>query len=189
MTVPDIQQPTVRGSHRVDPHTLSPAQCASVRHHPSSNVVATEQACPRCGFQAPATDATATAILAIPDVWASLLHSGAAENTLLEAARLRDELHVVANRISRVLAVPGSAVLAAVRIDAPTAWKRPTSGDQLVALLRFAAERLAAVLTPLSPAEWRLTGRAGSRSLAVRDLALIPLHRSHARLTNGRSCL
>ena len=126
-----------------------------------------------------------TAILAIPDQWARVLHSTATQSMLIDTARLRDELHVVANRITRVLAAPGSAIVPAVRIETPTAWTRPTNADQLITLMRFAADRLAGVLDSLRPEDWNLTGRAGRTSMSVCDLALIPLHRSHRRLTSG----
>jgi hypothetical protein len=142
----------------------------------------------RCGFRAPASRDVAAEILAIPGRWARVLRKGATDEVLLEAARLGDELHVVASRVWRVLAAAGSAIVPAVRIDAPTTWTRPTNADQLVASLRLAAERLAAVMSQSTTRDWSPTGRAGRGSLRVNDLALIPLHRSHARLTQGRTC-
>jgi|GEM_PF-3592200 len=188
MTVSDIQPPAVRGSPLIDQHALSAARAASVHRHPSSNVLIPGPTCARCGFRVPAVHNVPSAILAIADQWAPVLRRGGTENALIEAARLRDEVHVVANRVSRVLADPGSAILAGVRIDTPTAWTRSTNGDQLMVLLRLAVERLAALVAPLGATDWGLTGRAGQASLSIRDLTLVPLHRSHGRLTRGQTC-
>ena len=186
MTISALKPADVRGSPA--PATHRTGMGLALWRHPSSHKFPGVPACPRCGFEPPATPDIASAILAIPDEWASLLSHDTTETMLAEAARLRDELHVVANRISRVLAVPGAAVLATVRIDSPTAWTRTIGPDQLIALLKMAAERLAELVRSLRPADWHLTGRAGRKSLSIRDLALLPLHRSHARLTRGRTC-
>jgi hypothetical protein len=188
MSYPDIQPPAARGSPALDPHSLSPARAASVHRHPSSPEVAAPQTCLRCGFEAPAASDVVAEILRIPDRWAPGLRSSATPQLLIGAARTRDELHVVANRIARVLAMPGSATLAEMPLDTPTASARLTNADHLITVLRLAAERLARVVSSLRQEDWSLTGQAGRTSISVRDLALIPLHRSHGRLTRGQMC-
>lgn len=189
MTIFDLQDDRARGSPAPDsPSALDLMRAAAVQRHPSSNLRADVEGCSRCGFAAPAMDDVATALATIPDQWADLLDADATRTMIHEAARLRDELHVVANRISRVLADPGSAVLASARIDSPTSWARSTDPGQVLALMRLAADRLAAVLGSLDPPDWQLTGRAGRLSLSILELAVIPLHHSHARLTRGRTC-
>jgi hypothetical protein len=107
---------------------------------------------------------------------------------LESAARLRDELHVVANRIRRLRAMPGSSILANVSVDATTALSRTSNVAHLLAMLSVSAERLADLLSRLEPEEWDVRGRVGSREVTVAELVLMPLHRSHARLTHGAAC-
>jgi hypothetical protein len=94
-----------------------------------------------------------------------------------EAARARDELHAVANRIARILVAPGSS-LAAVHIETPTALAQPTSIDLVVELLRMEADRLAAITDSIDE-QWDWVGYVGSQAVTVRQLADVPLHTAH----------
>ncbi len=163
------------------------ARAASVGRHPSSSRATRPGECPSCGFRSPPRHALASAVEAVPDRWAAVLGADPADELLDAAARVRDELHVIANRIGRVLAAPGAAVVAAVAsIEAPAAG--PRSPDHLVVLQRLAARRLADLLASLGAADWELCGRVGARSVTVAELAVVPLHRSHARLATGATC-
>ena len=55
-------------------------------------------------------------------------------------------------------------------------------------MLSVSAERLADLLSRLEPEEWDVRGRVGTREVTVAELVLMPLHRSHARLTHGAAC-
>jgi hypothetical protein len=107
---------------------------------------------------------------------------------LESAARLRDELHVVANRIRRLRAMPGSSTLPNVSVDATTALSRTSNVDQLLAMLSVSAARLADLVSRLELEEWDVRGRVGTREVTVAELVLMPLHRSHARFTHGAAC-
>jgi hypothetical protein len=102
---------------------------------------------------------------------------------LEEVARLRDEMHAVANRVARLLAAPGST-LAAMDIGRPSALAGPSSADLLVALLAMAAERLADIAEALDDRRWRLVGRLGPEPTTVGQLIALPLHRAHRLLAD-----
>src|SRR5690606_5017484 len=122
------------------------------------------------------------AIRALPSRWAAALGAGRCE-TVEDAARQRDELHAVANRVARLLVAPGSTV-SPVRIDVPTESARPPSTDLLVELLRIEADRLADLAGSIG-AEWGWIGRVGIGPVTASELAAVPLHTSHQLLTRG----
>jgi hypothetical protein len=99
-----------------------------------------------------------------------------------EAARLRDELHAVANRVTRLLDVPG-ARLAEMDIGVPTPLAGPSSPQLVLALLTMAAERLADIADHLGEEEWRATGQLGSEIVTIGQLVEVPLHRAHRILS------
>ncbi len=103
-------------------------------------------------------------------------------------AFLRDELHLVANRIERIRAVPGTAIVAALPSVMPTARHRIASGPHLLTLLQLAVDRLTEITSDLEPSEWLARGQLGSLEVSIEQLAVLPLHRSYARLTQQRLC-
>jgi hypothetical protein len=161
-------------------------RAASVRRHPSSQQSGAPPSCARCGFRSPAASAIPSAITAVANEWEVALHNGTDPALRDAAARLRDEVHVVTNRVVRLVGtstgvelppIPGS--LGPSRTDDP---------GQLTALLRIAAVSLAAVLGSLAAQDWERRGRMGHRWVSVLDLALLPLHHSHARLAGVSVC-
>lgn len=138
--------------------------------------------CDQCGFRPPARGELPREIRTLPSRWAAALRSNGSD-ALKDAARLRDELHAVANRVARLLVSPGST-LSPVRIDVPTELARPPSTDLLIELLRIEADRLAD-LTESIGAEWGWIGRVGVGPVTVTALAAVPLHTSHRMLTTG----
>ena len=160
----------------------TPEHAASVRRHPSPSRATDVVICIRCGFRAPDRADLPGEIAAIPARWRAVL-STASPAQLEAGARLRDELHAVANRIGRLRAAPGSAVRATLSIDAPTALSRTLNSEHLLAMFSSSAQRLADLTLSLDATEWNLRTRAGAGCISVAELALMPLHHSHARLT------
>ena len=77
---------------------------------------------------------------------------------VVRAAWLRDELHVVTNRVARLLVAPGSDLsIVTLAATAPLA-AADVPGGVTVALLRRAAERLARVVESLGADEWERRG-------------------------------
>ena len=194
MKTRDTARHAARGSPRAEAlparRTITPptpAHAASMRRHPSSNRAEDGPTCNRCGFRTPDRTDIPCEIAAIASKWRPVLPT-APPSQLEGAARLRDELHVVANRISRLRAAPGSPVLATLSIDAPTALRRTASVEHLLVMLDISAQRLADLAASLDAAEWDLRGRIGASDVSVAELALMPLHRSHARLTMEDAC-
>ena len=142
--------------------------------------------CSGCGFRAPENAAIPGEIATIPARWKPVLIPAAAPH-LVGAARLRDELHVVANRVSRLRVAPGSDVLVTVSTDAQ-ALDRIANGEHVLALLSVSAKRLANLTASLEPGEWSIRGRVGAGDISIAELALMPLHRSHARLIREATC-
>ena len=166
----------------IDPHV------ASMRRHPSS-AIEPGPACSRCRFQPPAREQIVPGLAGIPLVWQAHLDRHPDEpNVAVDVARLRDELHAVTNRITRILDVPAAITIADVEIDAPTALVASTPPEHLVALLRLAAERASTVVGRFAPADWHRRARLGDKIVDVEALAILPLHRSHARLGGWRPC-
>ena len=143
--------------------------------------------CTRCGFRPLDRDDLVAEVASIPARWRPALADASADRRE-GAARLRDELHVVANRIRRLRAVPGTSLLAAVSVEPTTALSRTSNTAHLLAMVAVSSERLADLLARLEPEEWELRGRVGAREVTVTELVLMPLHRSHARLTTGATC-
>jgi hypothetical protein len=164
------------------------SRTAGVYRHPSSHVAVPVATCPSCAFARPAPDALAGAVAAVPGAWSDRLGHAPRTADLDAAAQVRDDLHVVANRVERLLTAPGAMVLPDVVIDAPTARSRAVSGPHLRTLLDLAAFRLATLVRSLEPADWLLRGRMGTRRVGAGDLVAAALHRSHARLAKGEPC-
>ena len=132
--------------------------------------------CGRCGFQSPARCRLPDAIRAITPTWAVTLRSGGPA-LVPAAARARDELHAVTNRIARILTAPGST-LSPVHVERPTALTQYASIDLIIELLRQEADRLASITASLDE-EWGWVGSVGSQQVTVRQLADVPLHSAH----------
>lgn len=133
----------------------------------------------RVWVHAPALANAAGALRQLPTMWSDALQG--APLLIEPAARLRDELHAVANRVERLLAAPGSA-LSSVTIHVPTALDWAASRNVLVDLLRAAAHRLADVLGTMGPEDWVTSGTVGGGVVTVGQLVLVPLHHSHRDL-------
>jgi hypothetical protein len=84
-------------------------------------------------------------------------------------ARLRDELHVTANRVAR-FAVAEHPVVDPVRITAPTAASSALGAEQLTVQLEVTAGRLIDLLGRLSPGDWSRTCRTGGRLVTLGEL-------------------
>jgi hypothetical protein len=133
--------------------------------------------CNECGFRPPDRVAAASALRSLGAEWASALE--AADPAVgPQAARVRDELHAVANRVARLLDTPG-AELPPVRVQPAGARSRSVPGELRGALLHVEAERLAEVVEGLSPEEWRVSGRIGGSPVTIAELVAAPLHSSH----------
>lgn len=145
--------------------------------------VASATPCDGCGFQPPTPSELPAAIRALPSTWAQALRSGG-PGIIEEAARSRDELHAVANRVARILVAPGST-LSPVSIATPTEMRRPPTIDLLVELLRMEADRLSGITGSIG-AEWGWFGRIGRRNVTVRELTVVPLHTAHRLLISGQ---
>jgi hypothetical protein len=115
-----------------------------------------------------------SALRALPEACRAALRSGD-DTVVQEVARLRDELHAVANRVARLLAAPGST-LAALDLGAPTALAGPSSPGHLVAIVTMAAERLADMADRLGEGDRRVTGQLGQQTVTVGQLIALPLH-------------
>jgi len=102
------------------------------------------------------------------------------------AGRVRDELHAVANRVLRIVARPGRAVVAV--IDATSSLSMIADVHHLLALLRMEAVRLADVCRRLTDAEWAATGIVGGSTMCIEDLVVDVLHRSGSRLRGSQEC-
>src|SRR5690606_16898405 len=118
---------------------LSPTRAASVRRHPASMRRPMPAVCTRCGFRPLDRDDLVAEVASIPARWRPALADASADRRE-GAARLRDELHVVANRIRRLRAVPGTSLLAAVSVDPTTALSRTSNTAHLLAMVAVSSE-------------------------------------------------
>lgn len=164
-----------------DPTWIRPSSRAS---YTTPEAASPASPCDQCGFVPPIRADLPTEIRALPSLWAAALRSGRSA-TIEDAARLRDELHAVANRVARLLVASGSTV-SPVRIGTPTELARPPSIDLLVELIRIEANRLAEI-SESAGAEWGWIGRVGVGPVAVTELAAVPLHSSHRMLAREPS--
>lgn len=153
---------------------------ASQRRHPSSCESNDQQhsPCGTCGFQPPLRHYLGSAVRELVAGWREIVGRDRAAVTAV--ASLRDELHAVANRVSRILAAPGAA-LAPVRLDEPTALSTSSDPNLLLRFLRMSADRLADLVQNLTPEQWQLSGRVGSSTVTIPQLLVVPLHASHRR--------
>lgn len=130
---------------------------------------------------------TSSALRALPRACRDALRTG--DDALMEeVARLRDELHAVANRVARLLAAPGSA-LASMDIGSPTALAGPSSPGLLVAVLTMTAERLASMADRLGEEDWRVIGHLGTQTVTIGQLVALPLHSAHRILAAASGAL
>ena len=165
----------------------------SMRRHPSAKIEI-RPGCRRCGFRSPPRSEVAAALAGLPRRWqAHLEQLGPPEQQHVHVgiARARNELHAVANRMSRILEAPtnvGPAVVTEVDTEAPIVVAATTDPDQLLARLRLAAERASEFVGALDAGDWRRRARVGERSVTIEELAILPLHRSHARFGSRRPC-
>jgi hypothetical protein len=157
----DNRDGSLRSAHRQSPPSVDP--------------------CSQCGFQAVAPAGTSSALRALPQACRDALRRGD-HAVVEEVARLRDELHAVANRVARLLVAPGST-LAAMDIGSPTALAGPSNPELLVAILTMAAGRLADITDRLGEADWRLVGQLGPETVTVGQLVEVPLHSAHRLLS------
>jgi hypothetical protein len=95
-----------------------------------------------------------------------VLRRGADEAALQRVARLRDELHVTANRVAR-FDLDEHPSVDPVRVMAPTAASSLLTPEQLVFQLELTAGRLINLLDPLTPRDWARTCRVGDGSLTL----------------------
>jgi hypothetical protein len=157
---------------------------ANRRRHPSSaieGVPPRAQSCPTCGFVPPTRREIPGALRALFTEWQRAIDCG--DPALIEgAARLRDELHAIANRVARVLTAPGASV-SRVRIHAPTALAGASDRGLVLVLLGSSADRLADITDTMDPDQWELFGCVGSSFVTIAELVLMPLHASHRRLS------
>jgi hypothetical protein len=96
-------------------------------------------------------------------------------SSLRRVARLRDELHVTANRVAR-FGDDEHPVLDPVRVMAPTASSAALAPAHLVFQLDLTAGRLAGYLDALVAADWSRTGRMGDRVVTLGDLVEDVVH-------------
>lgn len=165
---------------RTNTATAEPAKV----HHSSLRLVSDTKsiaaACMSCGFEPPTRARAATELRSLSAVWVSALQTS--DSVVHErAAKLRDELHAIANRVGRLLETPG-ALLPPVRIQAPTAVSGAIPPELRGALIRVAVDRLAELVDRLRRADWRVSGRLGDTSVTIGELVAEPLHSSHRHL-------
>lgn len=130
-----------------------------------------------CGSRPMAPAELRSALRALPAACHRALRGG--DQALVEeVARLRDELHAVANRVTRLLAAP-DARLATMDIGRPTALAGRASPELVLARLAMAAERLADIADRLGEQQWRTTGQLGSDAVTIGQLVALPLQRAH----------
>ncbi|MGQ0618053.1 MAG: hypothetical protein ACT4PW_13865 [Acidimicrobiia bacterium] len=154
---------------------------ASKGRHPSAQIDPhREPHCEHCGFTGPEWDDTADSLRALAPNWRDAIERR--QQLIGSAARLRDVVHAVTNRVDRLLAAPGSH-LSSVTIDAPTALVAAASPDLLIELLDMAAERLARLIESLGPDDRDIEGCVDTSTVTIADLVRVPLHHSHRDLT------
>jgi hypothetical protein len=95
--------------------------------------------------------------------------SSESTSNLLRVARLRDELHVTANRVAR-FGDDEHPLLDPVLISAPTASSAVLARAPLLFQLDLTAGRLIRHLDALAAADWKRTGRMGDRVVTLGDL-------------------
>ena len=162
--------------------TLRRGAPSSVAPVPTDRDGPSPSACADCGFTPPAPGDTADALRELPGGWRDALRR---DSSFVEpAARLRDEIHAVTNRVDRIMAAPGSH-LARVIVHTPTALATPTSEDLLIRLLHLSADRLADLIESLPPGAWEIGGRVAGGPVTVRELVQVPLHHSHRDLARS----
>jgi hypothetical protein len=137
--------------------------------------------CIWCGFEPPARAGAAVELRSLPGRWASRFR---ADDPIVHerAAQLADELHVVANRVERLLDAPNSE-LPPVRLQ-PAISRAGTPREMSAARIRVAAARLADLVAGLTPAAWGVSGTVGGSPTTIGELVAAPLLSSHRFLVH-----
>jgi RNA polymerase-binding transcription factor DksA len=171
-------------------HPLALAE--SRARHPSSARHDEEQhesTCPACGSTSTTPADAAEAVRRLVALARRLLRGNSDEArrhlsgrpTTLDwspwerTARLRDELHVTANRVAR-FGVDDQPIVDPIRITAPTAAGAGLGPEQLLFQLDLSAGRLVALLGPLSEWDWTRTCQLGDRLVTLGELVDRVLH-------------
>ena len=161
----------------------------SQARHPSSATeprAVGDAMCPACGW-GPTTAAAAPDAIRRLVILARAALGGAEDVTIdrerraldqascfERVARLRDELHVTANRVAR-FEIDGAPTLSPVRIAASTAASATLAPGILVAHLDLSAARLIA-LVQARPDAWDKVGRMGDTAVTAGDLVNAVVH-------------
>ena len=167
--------------------TVALLQCrsrhpSSARHKPPTG----GRTCPACGW-APLTFSDAPdAVRRLLALASHLLVEGASTAHWARVARLRDELHVTANRVER-FNVDEHPIIDSVGIAVPAAAGVVLEPEQLLFQLDLAVGRLAALLEPLSEDDWRRRGRSGSAFVTLGELLETVLHQGIHDLVDATS--
>jgi hypothetical protein len=132
--------------------------------------------CIWCGFEPPARAQAAAELRSLAARWESLTRT---DDPIVHerAAQLSDELHVVANRVERLLDTPGSE-LPPVRLQPPIS-RAGTPREMSVARIRVAAARLSDLVAGLTSTAWGISGAVGGSPTTIGELVAAPLHSSH----------
>jgi hypothetical protein len=99
-------------------------------------------------------------------------------SALDRVARLRDELHATANRVTR-FGVEEHPLVEPIRIPAPRATNTVLGPEQLLFQLGLSANRLVALIEPLTPRDWVRTGRVGDRLVTLGEIVNGVLRRAY----------
>lgn len=91
------------------------------------------------------------------------------ESPMQRVARLRDEVHVPANRVAR-FDIDERPIIDPLRILAPTVATVTLAPAQLVFQLDLTARRLVEALERLTPDDWMRTGRMAGKVVTLADL-------------------
>jgi hypothetical protein len=103
------------------------------------------------------------------------------QSPLDRVARLQDQLHVAGEQVAH-LAVDPQPVVDPDQLVARWAAHRELTAEQLLFRLDLTAERLVAMIEPLSEREWHRTCRVGDRSVTLGELVAGMLERAREDL-------
>lgn len=166
------------GASRARRTRLAPAGWATHRSRVSGrDGMPIAEACASCHFEPPARAHAAEELRSLAAVWANALHTTNAA-AHVSAARLRDELHAVANRIARLAETPG-APISPISGQARRPEALVTQPGVGAARIELAVDRLADLVEALSPEQWEAKGTFGRSSITIGELVARPLHTSH----------
>ena len=162
----------------------------SQARHPSSArypEAPREVPCSKCGWRSTTVVDAVDVVRRLAVLASHLLHEDAEQHhdrpsseltsRLQRVARLRDELHVTANRVAR-FGDEENPFLDPVRITAPIASSAVLAPAHLLFQLDLTAARLVGHLDALSAADWTRTGRMGDRVVTLGGLVGDVVHTS-----------